>query len=107
MVLTMTKLWDKAKTAADDARILFRADRYDGAVSRAYYAMFTSARALLMKSGVAAARRHTIVWHQFSLNFGLTKLLDVPETQAVSQMTEIRSVADYAEVVTAFSRLRS
>ena len=42
----MSGLWRKACEAAEDARLLYRNERFDGACNRAYYAMFNAARAL-------------------------------------------------------------
>lgn len=44
----MSDLWPKALEAAVDARELLRLGRATGATSRAYYAMFNAARALLV-----------------------------------------------------------
>jgi len=44
----VSDLWPKALEAAVDARELLRLGRTTGATSRAYYAMFNAARALLV-----------------------------------------------------------
>lgn len=91
----------KANLAADDARLLFAAGRYNGACARAYYAMFSAARAMLSHSGVAAAdaKRHSTVWRQFSLHFGSDLVSRLPADRSISRAGEIRNVADYSDIV--------
>ena len=48
----MNSLWDLADELALEARDLMRLGRYRGAVSRAYYAVYSTARVLLVEPGL-------------------------------------------------------
>ena len=95
----MRELWSKAQEAAEDARLLLREGRFDGATSRAYYAMFSTARALLARDGAAAAeaKRHATVWRQFSMRYVEPGHLDKSEGQAIARFSELRKIADYSD----------
>ena len=95
----MNDLWSKAGEAAEEAHILFQAHRYDGATSRAYYAMFSAARALLAHQGdpASGAKRHTTVWRQFSLRFVACGPFEKSEGEFLARIGDLRKVADYSE----------
>ena len=93
----MSGFWSKAERAAASARILLAAGHGDGAVNRAYYAMYFAARATLERIDAksAAAKRHATLIGQFSrlvvrgqgLDPGLGRMLNLAFDQ--------RLVADY------------
>ena len=93
-------LWQAALESAEDARPLFDRGRYRGAASRAYYAMFSAARALLLARGVANAdaKRHATVWSEFSLRFVKGGPFERGEGAAFVRVGEVRNVADYGGV---------
>lgn len=95
----MSDLWSKAKEAAEEARVLHRAELFDGATSRAYYAMFSAARALLVQQGspAANAKRHATVWREFSLQFVVSGHFEKREGEFVARVGELRKVADYSD----------
>lgn len=64
----MSDLLRAAKEAADDAHFLLGPQRYDSAVSRAYYAIFNSARAALIvaEPALREAKTHKGLLQQFS-----------------------------------------
>ena len=59
---------EAAKEKLDSAEILFKHKKYDDAVSRAYYAVFHCAQALLLSIGVKA-ESHSGVRQLFGLHF--------------------------------------
>lgn len=102
----MTPIWKKAEDAAVQARLLFEAAQYDGACSRAYYAMFNAARALLSLKGFdsSAARTHKTVLRLFSLEFVQKGTFDDEHGRALRRANESRNLADYADEVLSRAR---
>jgi uncharacterized protein (UPF0332 family) len=96
----MTGLWNKACDAATEARLLFEAERYDGACSRAYYAMFNAARALLITEGIdpGSIKTHKTVQRLFSLHFVGRDSFDADDGRALRRAGESRNLADYDDV---------
>ncbi len=93
----MREIWRKAKSAADEARILLDAGRPDGAVSRAYYAMFDAARvALALDSAeLAEAKTHATILRRFSRHLIVAGKIDVAHGRALRRAFEMRLLADY------------
>lgn len=93
----MREIWRKAKSAAEEARILLDAGRPDGAVSRAYYAMFDAARVALALSSpeLADAKTHATILRRFSRHLVVTGKLDVTHGRALRRAFELRLLADY------------
>ena len=97
----MSDLWDKALEAADDARLLLRAGRYNGACNRAYYAMFNAARALLADTHdveLSDIKRHATVLRLFSKHFIDGGLFAAEYGPLLRRASEARLVADYDEI---------
>jgi uncharacterized protein (UPF0332 family) len=97
----MTELWDKALEAADDARLLLRAKRFNGASNRAYYALFNTARALLVERCGADAlevKRHATILRLFSKHFIDAGYFDAKFGAVLRRASEMRRVADYDQV---------
>jgi uncharacterized protein (UPF0332 family) len=97
----VSELWDKALEAADEARILLREGRFNGASNRAYYAMFNTARALLIERHGAEAldvKRHATVLRLFSKHFIEAGHFDVSFGAIMRRAAEMRRVADYDEM---------
>ena len=61
------RLWAKAQVASQSARLLIESGDADGAVNRAYYAVFGAARAALAKvrSSLALSKRHGTIYRRF------------------------------------------
>lgn len=95
----MSGFWWRAREAADDANALFRAGRYNNACSRAYYAMFTAARALLIERGhrPETAKRHATVLRLFSLEFVRDGPFDADDGRTLQRAGKTRITADYGE----------
>jgi uncharacterized protein (UPF0332 family) len=94
----MNELWSKAVEAADDAKLLLRADRYNGASNRAYYAMFNAARALLIEKCQAKAdelKRHATILRLFSKHFVETGLFEPEFGPIMRRASNTRFMADY------------
>ena len=86
--------WQRCREAMDEAEILHRAGRPAGAVSRAYYAAFHAARALLVSLGVQP-RTHEGVRSMIALNFVRGGKLDSRLARALSLASRDREDADY------------
>ena len=92
----MSGLWHKAREAAEDARLLYRNERFDDACNRAYYAMFNAARALLLRQGISPdkAKRHATVLRLFSMHFVKDGPFDKEDGRAEAE--QVRGQADYS-----------
>lgn len=79
--------------------MLYQVEEYEGACSRAYYAMFHAARALLKSRGIgeSSAKTHATILRVFSDNFVRGGPFDEDDGRALRQAGEIRSLADYDE----------
>ena len=99
----MTELETSAREAAEEARLLFRAQLFRGACSRAYYAMFNAARAMLILRGykAEAVKTHKSALRLFSLEFVKTGPFDAEIGQMLRRAAEARHVADYEGGVSA------
>lgn len=96
----MSDLWRKAQGEAEDARLLFRSERYDGASSRAYYAMFNAARVLLKEQkglSLSEIKRHASLLRLFSKHFIEDGPFDPEFGPILRRASDTRIVADYEE----------
>jgi uncharacterized protein (UPF0332 family) len=93
----MNDFWAKAVIAAKSARMLLEAGDTDGAVSRAYYAMFDAARAALesIDERLAVAKTHATIVRRFGKQVVLEKGLDSSLGRAFRIAETIRIAADY------------
>lgn len=97
----MSAYWVKAVDAANAARLLLEAGSHDGAVNRAYYAMFNAARAALEARSelkVEDVRRHSALLQLFSLHLIKTGLVPRELGADLYEAFQTRAVADYAAV---------
>lgn len=85
----------KARNDLEEARLLLREGHSDGAVSRAYYAMFNAAQAALLSRGNARSK-HRGVLAAFSLHFVLSGQVAKELHQALEAAYEKRLLADYS-----------
>ena len=68
---------------------------YEDAVSRAYYAMFYAANALLIKDGLDVSGKHSAVVAAFGREYAKTGKIDPKYHQMLIQDFEWRQKADY------------
>ncbi len=93
----MNDYWRKAIDAAVDARMLLEAGRTDGAVSRAYYAMFDGARAALeiVKPDLPFAKTHSAIINRFSFHVVVGTGMDPVVGRYLNAAETLRIFADY------------
>ena len=77
------------------AHLALQQDYYDGAVSRAYYAMFNAAQAAILSRGITKSR-HLGVVSAFGFHFVRTGLVPSQLHQAFEAAYEKRLAADYS-----------
>jgi uncharacterized protein (UPF0332 family) len=96
----MNGLIKKSRDAAESARLLFESGQFDGAVSRAYYAMFDAARAYLKL-------RHRVDFGRIKTHSGILTVFNrhavedgrSPDlTRALNRAMAQRKQADYDEL---------
>lgn len=87
-------LISKARRSLDNARRSLAAGDADFAASRAYYAMFYAAEALLLTRGLVFSK-HAAVISEFSREFVRTGRLPEAQAAALRIAFEERLVADY------------
>jgi uncharacterized protein (UPF0332 family) len=93
-------LWAKALNAAASARLLLGRGDGSGATSRAYYAMFNAARALLwLRDGIepSDSKKHATTIRRFSERFVKTGLVPIELGRLLNEAAEARFIADYDE----------
>lgn len=86
----------KARRNIRSAKILLADGDYDTAVSRAYYAMFYVAEALLLFKGLAYSK-HSAVIAAFGKEFAKAGVLPVEFHAHLREAAEARNIADYHE----------
>jgi len=94
MTSEQTALLQKAKTSLEAARLLSNQDYFDFAVSRAYYAMFYVAEALLLGEGLAFSK-HTAVIAAFGKEFAKTGRVPPEFHRYLIEGEDSRKVGDY------------
>lgn len=87
---------DRADSSLQAARLLFDANLPDDVASRAYYASFHAASALLLSDGLSFTS-HSGVLRAISLNFVKTGRLDRRHGKNLNWLAELRQVGDYGE----------
>lgn len=85
---------DRAATSIQAAKVLLEAGYPDFAASRAYYAAFYAASALLLAEGFEA-KTHNGVLRAISLQFVKTGRLDQQFGQDINWLAELRNLGDY------------
>lgn len=97
--LSPEALMGKAETAGSSAQHLLDVGDVDGAVNRAYYAMFDAARAALLSSGAPVdadiGRTHSGLIAAFGNFLVKNGPIDKEMGRALNRAHEIRLVADY------------
>ena len=85
---------DKAKESLDAAMLLSDQDYPDFAASRAYYAMFYTAEALLLQRGLSFSS-HSAVIANYGKEFSKTKDIDPKFHKYLIAAQDFRSQGDY------------
>lgn len=84
----------RAKERIEEAELLLNKNHCNGAVSRAYYAFFEAAHAVLITKGITA-RTHAGVIALFSLHFIKTNEISAKFIRFFKRAKEAREEADY------------
>ena len=84
----------KAEESVASAKVLLEQPAYGFSASRAYYAMFYAAEALLLSKGLSYSS-HSAVVSAFGREFVKPGLLEPKWHQALHQAFEVRQVGDY------------
>lgn len=80
---------------------MLNARSYEGASNRAYYAMFSAARAVLdvrTDLDVEDIRRHSAVLKLFSQHAVKTGLISAELNASINEAFEVRAIADYSTI---------
>lgn len=88
---------DRAEATLQAAKVLLATNFLNDAASRAYYAAFHAATALLLSEGLSFSS-HTGVLRAVSLNFVKPGKLPNYYGRDLNWLAELRQVADYGEV---------
>jgi uncharacterized protein (UPF0332 family) len=91
---TISSLLKRAQESIRGARVLLKEDLPGQAASRAYYAMFYVAQALLFERGLTFSK-HSAVIARFGQEFAKTKKLDPIYHRYRRDGFETRQIADY------------
>lgn len=86
----------RARRYLDTAALVLEDGDFETVVSRAYYAMFYVARALLKQEGIAP-KTHSGIRNQFGLHFVKTGTLPERFAGMLNDAEELRTLAEYAE----------
>ena len=87
-----------SKEKLNASKILFKNGSYKDSVSRSYYAMFTSARALLATKSLDSAK-HSGVISLFNLHFVKTGVVGKEYGKLLAEAKNIREESDYGDFV--------
>lgn len=85
---------DRAQQSIDAAKDLIARGFFHFGASRAYYAMFYCAQALLLSTGKSFSR-HSAVISAFGREFAKTRLLDPKFHLYIRKALDVRQIADY------------
>ena len=85
---------EKAQSKLESTRILLNQKYFEDAVSRAYYAAFHAAQAVLFSEGIKA-RTHSGTVNQFGLLLVKTGKVEAKYGKFLSNLREDREVGDY------------
>lgn len=88
---------DMAKERLESAEILLENNQFKDSIGRSYYAMFSSARALLALEGVDYSKHAGVISH-FQKEYIKTGIFDKKYSKYISQAFQIRNNVDYADL---------
>jgi uncharacterized protein (UPF0332 family) len=96
----MNPMWIKAGEAARSAHVLCDVGLYGDAVSRAYNAMFSAARAALREidGELDKAKTHATLIRRFGSHVVVGRGLESSIGSLLPQVEDVRITADYGEV---------
>jgi uncharacterized protein (UPF0332 family) len=87
---------NKAKELAEEAKLLFANRRYDGCVSRSYYAIFSAVRSLLALLELDS-RKHSGVITYFDRYFVKNGIVAREFSRIVHTSFDVRQASDYQD----------
>jgi len=90
----INKLKWKSEKSLKEAKLLFEQGFYEGAISRAYYAMFYLGKAVLATKDLSR-QKHSAVLSAFGEHFVKTGILSPELAAQINEAFEERQVADY------------
>lgn len=85
----------RAVNALSASEALVSEELFDDAISRAYYAMFYAAKALMVRDGVTAGSKHSAVVAAFGREYAKTGKIESRYHQMLIEDFEWRQKADY------------
>lgn len=85
-----------ANERLESAKLLLDNNKFKDSIGRSYYAIFTSARALLAREGVDYSK-HTGVISHFQREYIKAGIFDKKYSKFISQAFQIRNNTDYAD----------
>ena len=91
-------MWAKAQAASQSAQWLLEKGDTDGAVNRAYYAVFGAARAALasVRSSLAISKRHGTIYRRFEMHLVQERGFDASRGRGFFvRQRKVRQAADY------------
>jgi uncharacterized protein (UPF0332 family) len=86
---------NRASSSLAAAKVLLAQQLYEDAISRAYYAMFQAANALLISDGIEVSGKHSAVIAAFGRQYVKTGKVDAHFHQMLIQDFEWRQKSDY------------
>jgi uncharacterized protein (UPF0332 family) len=89
----------RATAALDEARLLWAAHHFDGALTRLYYASFYCVTALLLTEGLTAAT-HSGIRSLFGLHFVKPGIVSRESGETFQVLFQIRHRSDYEDFFT-------
>lgn len=93
----------KGRSALEEAEILLREGKLDGATSRGYYAIFHAARAVVWTKGYAP-KTHKGVVQQFGQHVVKSGEVEVTFSDILKDAADDRELADYHALAGEFER---
>jgi uncharacterized protein (UPF0332 family) len=97
MMEAVRELLEKSARSIDAAKLLFRDDHFDFAVSRAYYAMFYAVEALLLDRDLSFSK-HSAVISAFGKEFVKTGIFDSRFHRSLIKAFDLRNAGDYGTI---------
>jgi uncharacterized protein (UPF0332 family) len=88
---------ERANSSLQASKLLLESALPDDSASRAYYAVFHAASALLLSKGLSF-NSHSGVLRAISLNFVKTGQLDKNVGRDLNWLAELRQIGDYGEL---------
>ena len=86
--------WEKARKKLASAEKIYTANLYEDAISRAYYAMFHAAKALLLTRHIEIST-HSGVINLLGKHFVKSKQLEIIYAKMLTYAKELRENGDY------------